>query len=46
MIRKAKIEDASAIRMLLEQLGYPTIEVFVEERLPKMLNHRTMLILQ
>jgi N-acetylglutamate synthase-like GNAT family acetyltransferase len=39
MIRKAKIEDAPAIRILLEQLGYPTIEGFVEERLPKMLSH-------
>jgi len=39
MIRKAAINDAVAIRSLLDQLDYPTEEGFVESRLPEMLNH-------
>jgi GNAT superfamily N-acetyltransferase len=32
-IRKAELKDASAIRILMEQLGYPTEEGFIAKRL-------------
>lgn len=38
-IRKAKEQDASAIRTLLEQLGYPTQDGLVESKLALMLDH-------
>ncbi|WP_158798033.1 GNAT family N-acetyltransferase [Pedobacter sp. L105] len=38
-IRKAKEQDASAIRTLLEQLGYPTPDGLVESKLSRMLDH-------
>jgi GNAT superfamily N-acetyltransferase len=39
MIRKATLKDAAAIRLLLEQLDYPTGEGFIEQKLPEMLAH-------
>jgi len=38
-IRKAKQQDASQIRTLLEQLGYPTADGLIESKLNLMLDH-------
>ena len=39
MIRRAMIQDAEAIRVLLNQLEYPTGDGFIEDKLPQMLAH-------
>jgi N-acetylglutamate synthase-like GNAT family acetyltransferase len=39
MIRKSIIQDAGAIRVLLNQLEYPTEDGFIEDKLPDMLAH-------
>lgn len=38
-IRSARLEDAPIIINLLEQLGYPNTESFLEEKLKMMLKH-------
>src|ERR1700748_409231 len=38
-IRKATAYDAAAIRDLLEQLGYPTVDGFIEDKLTAVINH-------
>ncbi|WP_428327681.1 GNAT family N-acetyltransferase [Mucilaginibacter sp.] len=39
MIRNAMITDAAAIRLLLDQLDYPTEDGFVAGKLPEMMAH-------
>lgn len=39
MIREAKAEDWKAISELLEQLGYPETETFMQEKIEKLILH-------